>query len=809
DDEMLHDVRHVLRMLAARPVFTLVATGVLALGIGASTSIFSVVDTVLLRPLPYPDADRLVAIWERDTSSPVPRREVASANFLDWRDSVTTFEKIASAAPSSLDYTGGPEPEVFFGTKVSEGFFEILGLQPLHGRLLRPTDHQPGRDRVAVLGHDIWTRRFSADPSIVGRSVTFDGNPFEVVGVLPAWFDLPLAAAAERRDVWLPEVLEDSMRQNRRSGYWAVIAKLRDGHSRETAQAELNAISRRLAQEHPKTNATIVARVDPLTEHLQAGVRPALLAMLGAVALVLLIACANVANLMLARGVEREREFAIRGALGASRGRLVRQLLTESLVISIAGTAAGLLLAWWTLDGLTGLAPAQVARLSHVSADWRVVVFACGLGLGTTIGFGFFPAVQFSRHAAGDATKEGRAATGTRRARAMRDGLAVAEVALAMVLVVGAGLLLRSFQALIRTDTGFSADQVAAIQVFAWDRNNRGAEQRVQFFRESLERMRAIPGVTSAGAVSAMPFIPANINIEVGLSIEGRSVPASEGPLVFLTTATDGYFETMGIPILRGRSFTPFDDARAAPVAVISESLARRHWGGADPVGSFVHVRFGGRDRRAQIIGVSSELRHDALDQPAREEVFLSQAQIGFGSMTYVLRTPGDPSSIIPAAKRVVWSLDPLQTIYDEATVPDLLSASVAPRRFAMLLAGVFAAVALVLAAAGVYGVMSFTTLLRTREIGVRLALGATSGSVASLVVGHAVFMAGVGVAIGIAGSYAAGRAMQTMLYGVSPFDPITVTAAGMLLIAAAAMASYLPARRAGKVDPLVALRLD
>ena len=808
DADMFHDIRHVLRMLRARPAFTLMAAGILALGIGASTAIFTVVDTLLIRPLPYPDADRLVAIWERDTSGDAPRQEVASANFFDWRDEATSFEKMASAQPWSLDYTGGAQPEVFFGTKVSEGFFDILGVPAVHGRLFTAADHEKGRDQIVVLGHRIWTRRFGADPSIIGTPITLDGQPFEVVGVLPPWFDLPLVAASERRDVWVPDVYEEYMRRNRNSGYWAVIAKLRDGIARASAQAEMDAISARLAAEHPKTNATTLARVDQLTEHLQAGVRPALLAMLGAAALVLLIACANVANLMLARGAEREREFAIRGALGASRGRLARQLLTESLLIAGTGTAAGLLLAQGLLGTLVALAPSQVAGLHRIAIDWRIIAFACGLGAVTAVGFGLLPALQFSRTAAGDAAKEGRAATGTRRARRTRDGLAVAEMALAMVLVVSAGLLLRSFQAIARIDTGFAADHVAALQVFAYGDQTRTAPQRVQFFRESVDRMRALPGVTHAAAVSAMPFIPANINIESEMVVEGAS-PAAQPRQVFLSTATDGYFETMGIPLLRGRTFTPFDDARTAPVAVITGSAARRHWGGRDPIGSFVHVRFTGRPVRAQVVGVVSELRHDALDQPARDELFLSQAQFGFGSMTYVLRTAGDPAAIIEPAKRVVWSMDPLQTIYDEATVPQLVAATLAPRRFAMLLVGLFASVALVLAAAGVYGVMSFTTGRRTREIGVRLALGATSRSVSSLVVSRALLLGGIGVLAGAAGSYAAGRMLESMLYGVPAFDPLTVSAVGALLLAVAAAAAYLPARRAGRVDPLVALRVE
>ncbi|MEX2271490.1 MAG: ABC transporter permease [Vicinamibacterales bacterium] len=810
DAEMIHDITHVTRMLAGRPVFTIIATGVLALGLGASTAIFTVADALLLRSLPYPDADRIVALWERDTSSSAPRQEVASGNFFDWRDRATSFEKVASLAPWSVDYTGGAKPEVFFGTRVSEGFFEILGIQPLHGRLFSGADHKSGREQVAVLGHELWTTRFGQDPAIVGKTLPLDGVPVEVIGVLPAWFDLPMIAASERRDLWLPDVApQEWARQNRTSGYWAVIAKLRRDRTRQGAQAEMNAISARMAKDYPKTNATVVAQVDPLTEHLEAKVRPALFAMLAAVALVLLIACANVANLMLARGAEREREFAIRGALGASRSRLVRQMLTESLMIAAAGTAMGLLLARTLLDTVIAMAPPEITGLQQISMDWRVFAFACALGMATAIGFGLVPALHVSRAAASDPMKEGRGATGTRRARRTRDLLAIAEIALAMVLVVSAGLLLRSFFAIMRVDTGFAADRVAAVQLFAYGDRTRTAEQRIQFFRESIDRMRALPGVTHAGAVSAMPFIPANINIEAPLAVEGRADNPSDARTVFLTAASDGYFETMGIPLVSGRTFTAYDDARSAPVAIVSQSLSKRHWRDASPIGAFVNVRFTGRQIRTQIIGVVSELRHDALDQPARDELFLSQAQVGFGSMTYVLRASADPAALIEPAKQVVWALDPLQTIYDEATVPELVAATVAPRRFAMVLVAVFAAVAMLLAAAGVYGIMSFTTSQRTREMGVRLALGATRRSVSSLVVGHAIALAAIGVVLGTAGAYVAGTAIRTMLYGVSPFDPLTVGAVAALLLVTAIFAAYLPARRAGKVDPLVALRVE
>jgi putative ABC transport system permease protein len=808
DAEMLHDARHAIRLLAARPTYSLVAIFVLALGVGSATAIVSVVDALLLRGLPFAAPERLVAVWQRDTTADTPRQDVAPANFLAWRERATSLDGLASVEPWSLDYAGSGQPRILVGTKVSERFFDILGVTPLHGRLLNETDHQAGRDKVVVLDHAAWQQHFGGDAGLIGSTIVLDSEPYTLVGIVPSGFELTLLSGPVRRDFFVPKVFEDYERRTF-TGWWATVGRLKPGVSRETAQAEFDAISRQLAAEHPKTNAQITARVDAIDEHLKAPVRPALLAMLVAVGLVLLIACANVANLVLARGIEREREFVVRSALGAARPRLARQLLTESVLLGAAGTAAGLALAWWLLSAIVGAAPGPVPGLEHAGLDWRVIGVALALGLGTSLVFGAAPALQFSRAAASDVLRDGRSGTGGRRARRVRDGLAIAEIALAMVLVVGAGLMIRSFAALVRVDPGFAAQNVAVLQVFAYERGNRTAAARAAFFRNTVDQMAALPGATGAGAVSAMPFIDANINIEGPMSIEGRPPAGEAAPTIFVTSATEGYFDVMGVPVVAGRGFTRHDTGSTEPVAVVSASLARRHWPGGSPIGDWVTVRFAGPPRRVKVVGVVGALRHDGYDAPVRDELFLPHAQTGFGSMTYVIGTTGNAGALIEPARQIVWSIDPLQTFYETSTVRDLLAASVAPRRFALMLLSGFAAVALVLAAAGVYGVISFTTSLRTREIGVRLALGASAKSVGRLVVGRALLLGLAGVALGTAGSYAAGRAAESMLFGVPGFDVVTVTAVAALLLAVTAAAAYLPARRAGRVDPLVALRVE
>ncbi len=808
DSEIVHDARHACRVMRSRPSFFLLAVVVMGLGIGSTTAVFSVVDGVLLRELPYPEPERLVAVWQRDTTAAdVPRGEVTPGNFLDWRAGTSSFVELATAEPFAVDYTGGDRPEVFFSANVSEGFFDVLGVQPVHGRLLRATDHVAGSSAVALVGERLWIRRFGSDPGLVGRAIPLDGQPVTVVGILPASMELNLLPAPGDRDLWMPKVFQEYEKNLRGPGWWAVIGRLKPNVAIEQAQADLGRVSARLAADFPRTNGTTVAFVEPLGEHLSAGVRPALGLLAAAVVVVLVIACANVANMMLARAADRDREFAVRGALGAGRGRLVRQVLTESLLVAVSGAVVGVVLAAWLVAVVVELAPRDLPRLAELSLNWRVVLGAVAVGLGAGLVAGLVPSWQLSRPRAPETLGAERSSTSSRSSRVIRDGLAVAEVALAVALVIGAGLLLRSFERLLSVDPGFRTERVLALQVFAWDRQST-PQQRAAFFDETIRDLAALPGVLDVGAVSAMPLLEANINIQGPFTIEGRPPrPPNEQDIANLTVATPGYFSVMGIPLMRGRHLAATDTMDMPLVAVVSTTMAERHWPGGDPSGSWIQGRFAGRNVRAQVVGVVGELRHDGLDQPARPELFLAQSQIGFGSITYVIRTAQDPAAVVESARQAIWARDPLLTFYDTATVRDLISASVAPRRFSLVLVGVFAATALLLAAAGIYGVLSFTTARQTREFGVRMAMGASTREIGRLVLRRGFRLGTAGVVAGLAIAVIAARSLRSMLFGIGPFDPVTLSLVSGLMLAVAVVACYVPARRAMKVDPLVALR--
>jgi putative ABC transport system permease protein len=806
DSDLVHDVRHGVRLARSRPMFFLFAAAILGIGIGSTTAVYTMMDRLVLRALPYPAADRLVSFWQRNGTTGNSREEVAPGNFLDWRAQATSFEGIAASEPYSVDYTGGGRPEVLFATRVTERFFDLLRVRPLYGRLLQDDDHRSEHDKVTVISHALW-QRLGSDPKIAGRSIQLDDAPYTIVGVLPRQAELNLFDGPDRRDVFLPKVFtEDSERRIRGAGWWAAIGRLRDGVTREQAQHELDVISARLAKDHPRTNATTTVGVEPLETNLMRSVRPALVVMLIAVVLVLFIACANVANLMLVRGAEREREFALRGALGASRGRLVRQLLTEGGLIAAGGTLLGVGLAWLTLKAIVRIAPVQSPRIGEIGLDVPLLVTATVVGALTALLFGLAPAVQFSRRGKVN-TGDTRVASGTRRSRRLLDSVVVVEIAVAVVLAVVVGLLMRSFSELVKIDPGFRTDRLAVVQVFAWDRNNT-PEKLAAFFNDATARLRQLPGLVDVGAVSAMPFIDANINIESPFAIEGRP-PAARGeePTTYLTIATPGYFSVMDIPVLSGRGLSPADDDRVTPVAVITRTLAARYWPQGDAVGSHVGFRFRGRVRRMEIVGIVAEVRHDALELPPRDELFMPFAQVPFGSMTFVLESSGDPARLIEPAKAEIWAIDPLQTFYDAGTVEHLVAASVSPRRFALILTSAYALVAVGLAALGIYGIMSVSTRQRTREIGVRLALGASPRLIRSLVIKRGFMLAAIGLAAGLAIALGAARLLRSQLFAIGPSDPVTLISVAAVVLTVTVAACYGPARRATRVDPLVALR--
>jgi predicted permease len=811
DHDIMRDVQYAFRMLNRRPLISTLAVAVLALGIGGTVAVFSVVDSLLLRELPYRDPDRIVTLWLTHRDHPEEREGVAPGAFLDWHDRSKSFSHIAAASPASFDYFDGPEPETVIGASVTEGFFEALGVQPALGRLFVPREHTVFPPTVALISHGAWQRMFAGDPTIVGRKVVLEGEPFEVVGVLPRWFHPTVLGRLREEEIWVPGTLKNPEFANRRTRYWGTVARLAPGVDISSAQAELSIISEQLAREYPNTLGQMTATVVPFREHLAGPIREPLRVLLGAVVLVLLLGCANVASLLLSTASARQREFAVRAAIGANRWRLVRQTLVESLVLSMLACIAGLAIARTAINAFVAIGSTTVQQISELALDGRLVVFALATSALSAILVALWPALRISRAALREGLTEGSVSTtGGPDRRRLVSVLVVAEVAIALVILATAGLLIRSFATLVRVDPGFVQSNVAVLQVFAYGEFYRTDGQRRAVLDQMLERLRAVPGVEKAGVVSAMPFIPANINILGGFRVEGRPAPAEhEQPVSSLTVASPDYFAAMRIPVRSGRLFTDDDHANAPQVAIINDLLADRFWPGASPIDQRVTVNWQGRWRTMQVVGVVGRLRHDGLDSDPRPEVFIPFAQLPFGSMTFVVRTTTDAASLIPTLKRRIWDVDPTLPMYDTSTVEALVSQSLAPRRFVTSLLGVLALLAFVLATIGIYGIVSFATSQRTREIGVRVAVGGSARDILRLVFAEGAQRVGVGVLVGLAGSLVSTRVVAALLYQVSPTDPLTLGATAALLGAVALVACYWPARRATRVDPLVALRSD
>jgi putative ABC transport system permease protein len=674
----------------------------------------------------------------------------------------------------------------------------------LLGRSFTRSEHVKGQDRVVILSHGLWRERFGADESIVGRTIALDYQPYAVVGVTRPGVELRLFEARREPRAYLPKYFEEFEPRIRGTGYWNVLARLKPEVSLDQARRELDVLSARLAREYPNSNSRTVAEAIPIRDHLAGSVRGLLPILLGAAALLLLVACANVGSLLLARGAARTREFAVRKALGAGRGRLIRQMLAESLLLAAAGGAIGVVLANWSLRVVTRLRPVDVAGLEQITLDLRIAAIACALSFAAAMVAGLAPAWQLSRPGAASALRAGASGPATRR---IQKTLAIVEVCLALLLAVGAGLLVRSLHEIQRVDPGFARAQVLALQVFAWDRNDT-PQKRSAFFDAVLDRMRALPGVAFAGAVTAMPFIEANLNIRSAIAIDGRppAVPGDDA-LIFTTVVAGDYFRAMSIPLERGRLIEKTDRAGSAKVAVVTRSAARKFWAGIDPIGSRVQLRFGGTPLEVEVVGVVGDARHDALDRAPRPELFLAHPQMPYGSMTFVVRThPGSPATL-QALKEQVWALDPQQTFYRTATLDELVQRTLVGRRFLVVILTGFGCAALLLAAAGLYAVMSFSTGQRSREFGVRIALGARPAHILTMVVREGLGLAGAGVVIGVVTSVLLTRLLRGLLFGVSATDPLTfaLVAAGVLVISA--VSCYVPARRAVRADPLVTLK--
>jgi putative ABC transport system permease protein len=807
------DLRHGLRLLLRAPGFAGVAVLTLGLGIGANTAIFSVVHAVLLDDLPYREPDRLVTIWEDNRRDSIPRDDVSPANFLDWRERQRVFEAMAFSNPWSFDDASGEEPETVQSALVSEGFFDILGIRPHLGRTFTPEDHVAGRSQVVVLTHGLWQRRFGADPAVLGRVLRLSDQPYQVIGVLPR--ELELRLHDREREMYAPQVWNESLQRQRRATYLKVIARLRPGVTLAQARAAMEAIAANLARELPPTNAGVGAAVVPLREHLVGRVRPALVVLLGAVGFVLLIACANVANLLLARGTHRARELAIRATLGAARGRLVRQILAESLLLALLGAAAGLAFAQWTLQAIVAASPGHLPRAERIGLDAAVLAFTAGLAILVSLLAGLFPALELARgDGAGALREDARTSTAAPARRRVRSGLVVAEVALALVLMAGAGLLVRSFRALLRVDPGFAPDNAVVLQTFLW-RRYPAPEQRRAYVREALDRIRMLPGVLSAGVTTALPLLASSTSFSMPVAVEGRPrPPAGEEPTAFVTVATSGFFEALRIPLLRGRLFDEHDGADARPVAVVSDAMAARLWPGEDPLGKRFGIGSTGPSRSGapvtlEVIGVVGSTRHQGLDDEPRPEFFLPHSQSPSGSIAFVVRTSGDPRHQVPALKDAVWGRDRAQSFYAVATMDELVAGSLAQRRFNLVLLGSFGALAALLAAVGIYGVLAYNVTQRTHEIGIRMTLGAKRGDVFGLVLGEGMRLAGMGVLLGLAGALALTRLLRDLLYALSPADPLTFLGVTLALGAVAFAACAVPALRAVRIDPVTAMRYE
>jgi putative ABC transport system permease protein len=822
-ERLQQDLRFAIRTLVRRPMFSFLAVLTLALGIGANTAIFSVVRSVLLAPLPFQDPGRLVVVW---ASNPALAKAVGlpdtlpttSGDFFDWKAQSTTLQDMALVASDRSTLTGRGEPELLGAVRVAGDMFKLLGTRPLLGRTIQPADDASGEPSVAVLSHRLWKGHFGGDPAIVGRTITLDGKPMTVVGVMPPEFAFPRGSEmpagfgfSAEPDLWLPMVLKPADRQSRDNHSSVAFARLKPGVSREAANAEMVAICARFNEQFPPSSAVWSARVEPLSQVLTGSVRPALLVLSGAVALVLLIACVNVANLLLAQAAARQKEVAVRTALGASRRRMVRQLLTESLLLSLVGGACGLLLATWGLRAISALIPAGVRVSGGLALDGRVLAFTLVLALLSGALAGLMPALQMTRSDLSVTLRDGtRAGAVTSRGRRMLRALVVVETALAVLLAVGAGLLVRSFSRLTAVDPGFRAGGVLTLRVPLAGSQYDDDARTAAFYNAALERVRSVPGVEAAGAVSSLPMSGSE-GIS-GFIVEGMTRPASgQMPMADRREATPGYFEAMGLSLRHGRFFRDGDAKDAPRVAIVDESLARTYWPNADPIGKRLHRgSFDDKDPKwITVVGVVGNVRNSGLHVEPRPQVYYPFDQAVTRQMSIAVRTQGDPVRLAKAVRDAIHSVDPNQPVSDVMTMNQRIDRSLAGRRFNLVLLGLFAGLAVVLAAVGIYGVMSYQVAQRTREMGLRMALGARRGNVLGLVVREAGVLALAGLGAGLVLSFAATRVMASLLYGVRANDPTTLAAVSICLALVSLAAAYVPGQRATRVDPMVALRAD
>ncbi len=806
-ETVLKDLRIAIRGLVRTPALTAAALVALALGIGANTAIFSVVDGVLLRPLPYPRAGRLTLLIDSNPTAGFPRFAASPPNFADWRAQTHSFTDLAAFTGTNLSLTApGVEPERIQGARVSAGFFAVMGVPPALGRAFRAQEDRPGAGDVVVLSRRLWQRRFGADPGVVGRRVTLDGTPHTVVGVAPEGFYFP----SRDTEAWVPLALENDPKQ-RGAHYLGVIGRLADGVTLEQAQAEMSAIARRLEQQYPDNDTGWGVNLLLLRDRVVEDVRPALLVLMVTVGVVLLIACANVANLLLARMAAREREIAIRGALGAARWRLVRQFLAESLVLALAGGLVGLGLGVAGTRALVAMSADAIPRASEIGLDWTVLGFTLALALATGLVFGLLPALHASKGDLQGALREGgRGQSAGGRARLVRDALVLVEVAAALVLLVVAGLLIRTFVGLQGVSPGFDPSGVMTLRLSLPESTYPDDASQAAFYERLSERLRAIPGVEASGTGFPLPL--GGSSYVLSFAVEGRPAPApNQSPKSWMRFVTPGYLQALGIPLVRGRGLAVSDRAGVPRVAVVSRTFAATNFPGEDPIGH--RITFGDpTDPDAEwveIVGVVGSVRDQSLAEEPNGETYLSAFQTPLDVATVVARTAGDPAALAPALRAAVHDVDPNLPVYRVETMEAVVADSLADRRFNAMLLALFAGLALVLASVGVYGVISYSVSQRTSEMGLRLALGAERREVTAMVVRQGMARVGIGVAVGLAGAFLAGRFLRSLVVGITVRDPLTFAAVALVLLAVALFATWLPARRATRVDPVVALRSE
>jgi putative ABC transport system permease protein len=799
------DLRYGARLLAKAPAFTAVALLTLALGMGSATAIFSVVDTVLLKPLPFRDPERLLVIWEKNPSQNLDQSFVSPANFLAWQQQSRAVAEMAALQDTRINLTGGPnghiDAEELKIERVTANLFPLLGVQPAVGRALRPEEDRPGRTNFALLSYSLWQRRFAGDPGIAGKTVRLRDQPYTVVGVLPPAF----AVMESGVDVFIPLGLNPGDAHSLNNRFLRVIARRRG--SLDQVRVELDALGAQMERERPALNTGWRPSVFELREELVGGVRRALWVLMAAVGCLLLMACVNVANLLLARGATRSKEIALRSALGAGRGRVVVQFLTESVLLALGGAVLGWFLAWGAIYLLVHAGPASVPRLAQAAIDLRLFGFTAAVSLATGILFGMAPAMQGARTSLSVSLNEGgRGGSAGRAGRRMRNALVSTEVALAVVVLIAAGLLMRSFIRLRGVDPGFRPAGVLTVRVPLAGGRNGAPDRRIAFFRQMTERIATLPGVQAVGAVNALPLT--GLAVGATFAVVGRpATDQAERPMALSRAITPAYFGVMGIPMVAGRALADSDTSQSAPVVVVNRTLAQRFWPGGGAVGGRLAVDLAAGTRIAEIVGVVGDTKSESIDGEEWPTIFTPYSQLPLAAMTLTVRTAGSPLGLAPAVIHTVHQLDPDQPVADVRTMEEVVNLAVAGARFNTVLLVTFGGVAFLLAAVGIYGVISYDVSQRTNEIGIRMALGAQPADMRRLIMGQGARLAVYGIAAGVLGASLVTRFMRTMLFGVNPADAWTYTSISILLALVALGASFVPSRRATALDPVVALR--